>query len=1534
MKKLFILSVALVMSNAVLAQQTPNTNKNYVKSTSYQVETQDGLTNANTSSALEVDDALSSITYYDGLGRPEQSIGIRAGAEVNLEASNLLTFDWIQGNYTTPFFIRIGANDENEIITGTTPFGDSDLLWECSNLDDNTVPAERADGGWNTAWYAVDNTVGYRYTIWVKRTGSTTDGNTYHGTKNVNDLDGTPNSNPYFFHSNLPQVDTWYLMVGIIHPHNYTGADTGESGVYDMQGNKVLDGKEYKWDSSTTTSRFRNYMYYSVVSSTKQYFYKPLLERLDGGELPVIDHIENTMAKDIITPIAYDAYGRQTEEYLPLADVTGGNFTANDMVINDALSYYESTYTEDSDGNGGINAYSEKVLESSPLSRVLEQGAPGTDWRVDETSDTDHTIKFEYETNALDEVVYYRVIFPTGNTEEPQLFYDGHYTENELYKTITKDENWQPTQTYLKEHTTEEFKNKSGQVILKRTYIGTAPHDTQYVYDDYGNLTYVLSPKGSDKVLYQSVYPNFSEAYNYSKVIPVNSKGGPIVMGNGTVEVTVDNVAQTIDVNFDFSLDTAHELKTGPIVLLNQSIPDAIIGTLSGTGYSYLVSLQEGYLYLSGSGDVSSISRTLTANLPTQSISVTDLDDLCYQYHYDKRNRLVEKKIPGKGWEYIVYDGLDRPVLTQDANLRKDNDWLFTKYDAFGRVVYTGKHNYIPTTSGDNGGRLDLQSDVNGQSSFSELRVSQLASAGDVSTYHSNGVIPTTNIEVYTINYYDDYPVDITAEVPNINTFSLANKTYTIDSETKSLATGSRVRVLGTSYWITSATYYDDRARPIYVGSKNDYLNTEGHVKSAVDFVGKVLETEVTHTKGTTSITTNEVYTYDHIGRLKTQTQSIDSGTPELIVNNNYDELGQLTTKRVGGAVATEVENSIGLQSIDYTYNIRGWLKEINDINNLGSDLFSFKLNYNSIDNQTGGTGELYNGNISQSIWKTASIDPNTTNTKRGYKYGYDALNRIELATMQKGSFLDEIVTGYHVNTIAYDKNGNILSLKRSDNSNTMDDLQYTYSGNQLTKVDDAVTTYSGEGFKDGNTTGDDYVYDFNGNMVEDKNKGITAIFYNHLNLPTKVEFNNNQNEKIEYFYDATGVKQEKKVTDNANTTYTRYAGNFIYEETGAGEALKFFSHPEGYVQPVTGGYEYVYQYKDHLGNIRLAFSDSNGNQDIDAATEIIVENNYYPFGLEHKGYNNVVSANSNSVASKFKYNSKELEESLGYGMYEYEARHYDPALGRFMTVDPLAEDYNFQSTYAYAMNSPIFFIDKLGMGADWIRETNADGSITYTAEAGDSALTLYQQHGEKDGFTAEEAIDIVEEGVGRKNYTRESDGMLMSNVEVGDSFSIGTVEEVSESEAEISAVSEISPEGIAESNESEVPDFGIIGDITGANAVMQSQAEALDIYEAEGINSYIYFQIGVAHREEFAGRMMGSPSFRGRGSGRRGTTKKSSKGSTAKPATATSAPAASSAPASSSRTVNVRGHYRTLKSGKKIWVKPHTRTIKIKVRF
>src|SRR5690554_8111647 len=138
------------------------------------------------------------------------------------------------------------------------------------------------------------------------------------------------------------------------------------------------------------------------------------------------------------------------------------------------------------------------------------------------------------------------------------------------------------------------------------------------------------------------------------------------------------------------------------------------------------------------------------------------------------------------------------------------------------------------------------------------------------------------------------------------------------------------------------------------------------------------------------------------------------------------------------------------------------------------------------------------------------------------------------------------------------------------------------------------ATNYS-KGFNDGNdpkqSGHNDFEYDDYGNMVIDRNKGITNITYNHLNLPKKITFENNRS--IEYLYAADGSKLKKTVTDGSTNKTVDYLDGFQYRNA----LLDFFPTAEGYVRGIptdigggtsTYSFHYIYNYTDHLGNIRL----------------------------------------------------------------------------------------------------------------------------------------------------------------------------------------------------------------------------------------------------------------------------------------------------------------------------------------------------------
>ncbi|TLX23336.1 RHS repeat-associated core domain-containing protein, partial [Chryseobacterium indologenes] len=334
-----------------------------------------------------------------------------------------------------------------------------------------------------------------------------------------------------------------------------------------------------------------------------------------------------------------------------------------------------------------------------------------------------------------------------------------------------------------------------------------------------------------------------------------------------------------------------------------------------------------------------------------------------------------------------------------------------------------------------------------------------------------------------------------------------------------------------------------------------------------------------------------------------------------------------------------------------------------NEPGNLLNKLFAYELRYNNPNSQYNGTAR-YNGNISQTAWITQSDA-----VLRNYSYQYDGLNRLTEGRLWDAMNLDR---GEYTENLTYDLNGNIGTLKRKGRQfpgytapENMDDLAYVYSGNRLTKVDDLSLNPSGYPIG-----GKAFGYDDNGNMTVQEDKGL-SIAYNYLNLPQNIV---SPQGNTSYLYSADGTKVEK----TAGSKVVDYLNGFQYENS----TLQFFPTSEGYFDVVKN--KYIYNYTDHLGNVRLSYMNSG------SGLEIIEESNYYPFGLKHEGYNTSVG----NAAYQYKYNGKELQET---GMYDYGARFYMPDLGRWGVVDPLAEVNRAWSPYRYAYNNPLRFIDPDG---------------------------------------------------------------------------------------------------------------------------------------------------------------------------------------------------------------------------------------------
>ena len=469
----------------------------------------------------------------------------------------------------------------------------------------------------------------------------------------------------------------------------------------------------------------------------------------------------------------------------------------------------------------------------------------------------------------------------------------------------------------------------------------------------------------------------------------------------------------------------------------------------------------------------------------------------------------------------------------------------------------------------------------------------------------------------------------------------------------KGSLTGSAVTVSGSSTKIYKGYYYDVKGRVTKV-VQNNLLGGYDVTNTVYTFTGQPATVTHSHTASGKS-TRTEVYTYsyDHADRVSKVEHTL-GGTKITLADYTYDSFGRLSTKSLHGSAANK---------LTYAYNLRSWLTGIT------STRFTQNLYYN-----TGVGTARYNGSISSMTWKSGN-----ESTVRGYKFTYDGLDRMLNATYGDTAGISTNANRFSENVTGYDKNGNIKGLQRygqlsSTAYGMIDNLTLTLNGNQLNRVDDAVTASAYNGgfeFKNGANAADEYSYDANGNLTKDLNKGISGITYNFLNLPNVVTFSDGST--ITYTYGADGTKLRTVHKIGSTTTTTDYCGNVVYENG----VQKLLLTEEGYV--TLSDSKYHYYLKDHQGNNRVVISQSGTVEET---------NHYYPFGGAFASTSNV---------QPYKYNGKELDSKKGLNWYDYGARHYDAALGRFTTNDRFAEKYYSMSPYQYGANNPVNNIDVNG---------------------------------------------------------------------------------------------------------------------------------------------------------------------------------------------------------------------------------------------
>jgi hypothetical protein len=437
---------------------------------------------------------------------------------------------------------------------------------------------------------------------------------------------------------------------------------------------------------------------------------------------------------------------------------------------------------------------------------------------------------------------------------------------------------------------------------------------------------------------------------------------------------------------------------------------------------------------------------------PGWTLSEDFINKWCFTYQYNKFGQVTEKKVPGAAPIYYVYNKRHLPVLSQDGNQRRKNQWSFTKYDMHNRVVLTGVYN---TTGSISQAQMQQAADLFGGQFESRTATAYTIQYG-YTTDQSFPALNSSSDQVYTVNYYDDYNYD-----NNTGTVDAAYIASGIipepveDYKTTDKITGSRVRVLGTDKMLLTVLLYDKWGRVIQ-SQKANHLGGMDIITNRLDFAGNLLESRRRHDVGASPLTVKKIYTWDHAARLIKLQQQINNDELVTISASKYNELGQLVKKDLHAT-----NGSSYLQQVDYRYNIRGWLTRINDpALSDPNDLFGMELRYNDAPESQPGSA-YFNGNISEMI-----TNNKRENQPKAYAFRYDALSRLNAA-----GFMAKTAAGwtgqpgaYNEDGITYDLNGNILTLQRyalfnGQTSRQMThSLKYTYMGNQLMIVDNAVT--------------------------------------------------------------------------------------------------------------------------------------------------------------------------------------------------------------------------------------------------------------------------------------------------------------------------------------------------------------------------------------------------------------------------------------------------------------------------------------------
>ena len=702
-----------------------------------------------------------------------------------------------------------------------------------------------------------------------------------------------------------------------------------------------------------------------------------------------------------------------------------------------------------------------------------------------------------------------------------------------------------------------------------------------------------------------------------------------------------------------------------------------------------------------------------------QSLDPEETERYAYLYLYDSKERVCARKLPGIGWIRMEYDDADRLVFTQDGEQRRRGESTFMLYDIHGRECVTGVCGHdVPT------GNM-----------ISGFALAEYVGAGGALDGYACSGVTLVSPQVMSAFYYDSHAFvdDFATGLPDSLAMYGTHIPSLIGRRTGSCLHEVSEGISGKKVW--GLVRYDGRGRVSH--TEMSYPDGGWDTEDVEhDFLGSPVRRHLVHRKGTETVREDLTYTYDDSERLLEVRHSLNGGTPVLLARNTYDELGRLSGTERGGN---------GALSSAYSYSVRSWLTGID------GSLFKETLHYNDLRSARLGDGNRrFGGDVSSMEWRSGA----GTGT-RSYDFAYDGLGR--LVSADYGEYGDHVV-GYGT-SYSYDNMGNLLSLSREGDMTSslkgiVDNLSMTYDGNMLASVSDSAPAPSVTGsadFRDGASMAVEYTYDRNGNMTSDLNRRISSVSYNRQNRPARIKHSGGT-ETFTYLPD--GTKRERTALGKDwSLSRTEYRGNLVC----ADDSLKYILFDGGLIAMDGSSPEYLFFLRDHLGSVRVV-ARSDG--------KVVQVNHYYPYGMAYASGRMSGNAEAHPVTGEggnvidgdleigggtggmelarpgasqpYRFLGNELYTSNSLGLYDFSARMYDPTLGRFLSVDPMAEGYRHLSPYAYCAGNPVVYVDKDGQVIGRV----VVGAVVGAAINGGIALLSGESGREVLGAVARGAVD------------------------------------------------------------------------------------------------------------------------------------------------------------------------------------------------